>query len=66
MSLSAGQNLMLAWAARAQQAAEDVGRAELAPGLFRPEFVEERRREYARAEGQWMYWSAHSGEESGR
>jgi hypothetical protein len=50
--------LAVAWAARAQRAAETLGHAQQAPALFKPEYVEELQREYVTAMHWVGYWRA--------
>lgn len=47
-----------AWLARAEQAAAFLNHAATAPALFKPDAVEQARRDYAKAMNEAARWSA--------
>ncbi len=49
-----------AWAKRARDAAEILKHADAAPALFKPEYVQQVREDYATAIGWVGYWRAAS------
>jgi hypothetical protein len=52
------ENMVDAWRQRAQTAMLFVVTASQAPGLFKPDAVEQARRDYARATAEMSRWSA--------
>jgi hypothetical protein len=51
-------SLVEAWRARSVSAAADLHHAIQAPGLFKPEFVEQRQVDYFAAKRQVAYWQS--------
>jgi len=51
------ENLVAAHSARAERAKDNLMAAAMAPGLFKPEFIEEEREKLRRAQANVAYWS---------